>query len=418
MNTERVNETTRRQWLATSAALACATPLLRAEDNSDAPVLIKNPKRLPPAPITSVRTPLGIPEDYKPWITKLNNGDLLVTCFHAGREPFDEHAVFWRSTDGGDSWSDRVARKDIVGREFAVTQLATGSIVMTCHFLAQDKRNTDGYAYSKLFHSHDNGKTWKETRVGPEAFPTKQPTNTDRNLFEMPDPDDPTMAIACMGISTSGYHENKASYTSIWTSKDGGDTWNKDWRPDTDNWDDFDGFFGQSYTYRSPSGKLLHVVRVDRRGKYWKLGNQQLANERGDQGDRMMIWRSLDKGKTWRRLNKHGDFGGYGEMYPRFLKLNDGRLLLTFTVRSNATDGYALGLRGLLSYDDGETWDFENDRIIIDYANQGPSGGGYGNTVQLTDDSLVSTYSYRGTDGKTHVEVIKWKLPRSRLVNP
>ena len=401
-----------------SAAMAYAPTRLTATENRDAPVLIKNPKRLPSAPITADRTPLGIPEDYKPWITKLNNGDLLITCFHAGRDPFDEHAVFWRSTDGGDTWSKRIARRDIVGREFAVTQLTGGSIVMTCHFLTQDKRNTDGYPYSKLFHSHDNGKTWVETRVGPKGFPSKRPTNTDRNVFELPNPDDPKNPIACVGISTSGYHEHKSKYTSIWTSTDGGDNWNRDWKPDTDNWDDFDGFFGQSYTYPSPTGKLLHVVRVDRRGKYWKLGDQELAKERGDQGDRMMIWKSLDQGKTWRRLNKHGDFGGYGEMYPRFLKLNDGRLLLTFTVRSNSYDGYALGLRALLSYDDGETWDFDHDRIIIDYANQGASGGGYGNTVQLEDDSLLSTYSFRGDDGKTHVEAVKWKIPHSRLVTP
>ena len=75
-------------------------------------------------------------------------------------------------------------------------------------------------------------------------------------------------------------------------------------------------------------------------------------------------------------------------------------------------------IRDRLSYDDGETWDFDHDRIIIDYANQGPSGGGYGNTVQLKDDSLVSTYSFRGDDGKTHVEAVKWKIPRSRMLNP
>ena len=402
----------RREWLAGSVAMACSSTLTFGANNKSAPILIKNPKRLPSDPIQAVRTPLGIPEDYKPWITKLNNGDLLITCFHAGREPFDEHAVFWRSTDGGNTWSKRMARKDIVGREFAVTQLSNGSIVMTCHFLTQDKRNTDGFPYSKLFHSKDNGETWTETRVGPQGFPDKRPTNTDRNLFELPNPDNPEHPFACVGISTSGYHEGKERFTAIWKSTDGGDSWDKSWTPDTDKWDDFDGFFGQSYTYRSPSGKLLHVVRVDRRGKYWKLGEQKLVNERGDQGDRMMIWKSVDNGDTWRRLNKHGDFGGYGEMYPRFLKLQDGRLLLTFTVRSNSYDGHALGLRGLISYDDGETWDFESDRIIIDYANRGASGGGYGNTVQLDDGSLVSTYSYRGDDNKTHIEAIKWRLPK------
>ena len=54
-----------------SAAMAYGPTRLTATENRDAPVLIKNPKRLPSAPITADRTPLGIPEDYKPWITKL-----------------------------------------------------------------------------------------------------------------------------------------------------------------------------------------------------------------------------------------------------------------------------------------------------------------------------------------------------------
>ena len=43
-------------------------------------------------------------------------------------------------------------------------------------------------------------------------------------------------------------------------------------------------------------------------------------------------------------------------MYARFLQLRDGRVLLTFTVRSNSTDGHSLGLRAILSSDEGQTW--------------------------------------------------------------
>ena len=82
----------------------------------------------------------------------------------------------------------------------------------------------------------------------------------------------------------------------------------------------------------------------------------------------------MASGRTWSRLNGHGDFGTYGEMYPRFSQLADGRLLMTFTVRSNSTDDHALGLRALFSYDDGETWDVDSDRLILDNINQGASG--------------------------------------------
>ncbi len=394
-----------------SSALIASHGMHAAESpQATRPIKVYKPKRLPADPIAAKRTPLGIPEDYKPWIVKLNDERLLIVAFHAGRNPVNEYAVFWRSADGGKTWGEREPRKDVPGREFAATCLADGSLVMTCHFLSQDTNNKAGYTYSKLFRSGDDGVSWQELRVGPEGFPPKISTNTDRNVFEIPDKTNAKKLIAYVGISTSGIHDKKQDYVSLWRSADGGQTWDKTLKPDVAGWDDYDGFFGQSYTYRSPSGKLLHVVRVDRRGKYWKLGNLKLGQERGDQGDRMMIWKSTDDGRKWSRLNGHGDFGTYGEMYPRFLKLADGRLLFTFTVRSNSTDEHALGLRALISYDDGETWDFEHDRLIIDDINQGASGGGYGNTVQTKDGALVSCYSYRGDDGKTHVEAVRWRL--------
>ena len=101
-------------------------------------------------------------------------------------------------------------------------------------------------------------------------------------------------------------------------------------------------------------------------------------------------------------------------MYPRFLRLHDRRLLLTFTVRSNSNDGFPLGLRAIVSADDGETWDFAHDRIVITSSNHGASGGGFGNTIQLRDTTLVSVHSYRGQEGKTHIEAVRWRLPNER----
>ncbi len=139
-----------------------------------------------------------------------------------------------------------------------------------------------------------------------------------------------------------------------------------------------------------------------------------VTKESGDQGDRMMLWESTDNGRTWGRHREPGNFGQYGEMYPRFLALEDGRLLLTFTVRSNSTDGHGLGLRAIVSKDGGNSWDFDRDRIVISDVNHGSSGGGFGNTIQLADETLLSVYSYRGVDGKTHVEVVCWQLPETR----
>jgi hypothetical protein len=40
-----------------------------------------------------------------------------------------------------------------------------------------------------------------------------------------------------------------------------------------------------------------------------------------------------------------------------------------------------------------------------------PSGGGYGNTIQLNDGTLISPYSFRGVDPiHTHIEVARYRL--------
>ena len=66
--------------------------------------------------------------------------------------------------------------------------------------------------------------------------------------------------------------------------------------------------------------------------------------------------------------------------------------------------------------DDGFEFDFTHDRLMLD--TQTPigksQGGGFGPTVQLEDGTLVTSYSYRGEDDKTHLEVVRWRIPESR----
>jgi sialidase-1 len=94
--------------------------------------------------------------------------------------------------------------------------------------------------------------------------------------------------------------------------------------------------------------------------------------------------------------------------------LQDRRLLLTFTVRDLHPP---LGVRALPGEEtgDGFTFDFSGDRLMLDTKTGSRfQGGGFGPTVQLKDGTLVTSYSYRGKDGKTHLEVVRWKLPVAR----
>ena len=52
------------------------------------------------------------------------------------------------------------------------------------------------------------------------------------------------------------------------------------------------------------------------------------------------------------------------------------------------------------------------DRLQLDISTGGrPQGGGFGPTVQLDDGTLVTSCSWRGADGRTRLEVIRWRLP-------
>ena len=104
-------------------------------------------------------------------------------------------------------------------------------------------------------------------------------------------------------------------------------------------------------------------------------------------------------------------------MYPSILRLKSGTLLFTFTLRAAVmANTPPLGVQAVLGTETsaGFQFDFRHDRILIDTATPAdqPSGGGFGNTVQLGDGMLVTSYSYRTADQKTHCEVVRWRLPK------
>lgn len=85
---------------------------------------------------------------------------------------------------------------------------------------------------------------------------------------------------------------------------------------------------------------------------------------------------------------------------------------MTFTVRSMKPP---LGVHAVLGRETaaGIEFDFDKDRFVIDAKTPAskPSGGGFGRTVQLKDGTLVTSLSWRGSDGETRLEVVRWKLP-------
>ena len=361
-------------------------------------VAIANRKLLPADRLDCERIALGDDDDYKPDLVLLPNGELILVAFHQhkkeGNKVLEQNLLF-RSRDGGKTWSkpEKLAQ---LGREPYLTVLKDGTLFMTGHLLANDVRNQHGYIHGYLHRTTDAGKSWESIRIESEGIKPKASNHSTRNVLQLAD------GTLLLGVDYDG---GDGPFL-MWRSKDNGKTWDKTGKCEPKDFKSKYGFFGgETWLWQARSGKIWALVRVDSnelpiKDRPIKAGN--------DQSDHFILFSSADRGKTFDRIR---DFGDYGEMYMSILRLQDKRLLLTFTVRDLNPPLEVRAIPGLET-DDGFEFDFAKDRVILDTkTGKRPQGGGFGPTVQLKDGTLVTSYSYRSQDNKTHLEVVRWKLP-------
>jgi hypothetical protein len=362
-------------------------------------IAVTNPRALAVERLPAERFAFGEPDDYKPCIALLTNGDLAVIAFHQHKQDggkVREDMIRFRSTDSGRTWS-KGKTLDLLGREPYFSVMKDGTLFITVHLLAGDVHNKDGFTHSYLHRSADGGKTGTTLRIGPDGFPPRAESMTSRNVLELADG-------TLLGVDSA------KGPAFVWRSTDGGKTWDRSRECDTGGFKSAYSFFGEAVLWRSKSGKVLALVRVD--SDEFPIAGRPAPGGKGDQRDHLVLYQSADECKS---LRKVADFGDYGDMYPSVLRLQDGRLLLTLTVRSGQPP---LGVQAVLGAetDDGFSFDFEHDRLVLDARTpkDKPSGGGFGPTVQLGDGTLVTAYSYRGADDRTHLETVRWKLPAKK----
>jgi len=314
------------------------------ETYTSLPIRVNNPRTLGTWKLPAERIIVG--PAYKPSMALLPSGELVMVALFGERVEgkLREWTGTWRSSDGGRTWSERTEITDLIGREQWLTCTSDGTLFATCHLLAADINNPDAYTHSYIHRSIDGGFTWERTRIGPEGFPERAGSTASRNVVELPD-----------GTLLFGVACNQTNLGYVWVSRDGGATWDKSAPPVKMGtyhgrpYDNFDGFFSEDFTFRAQSGKLLHFIRCGPPSPMYPMEDGRAVPSGGDGIDRMLRCESTDNGQTWSDLRDHGD---YGMHYPRVIRLQDGRLLMTFTQRAVF---YPIGLQAILSHDDGET---------------------------------------------------------------
>ncbi len=366
---------------------------------------IESPRALAGQRITGQRVPVGVPADYKPCIARLPDGRLLLVAFapfqlEEGRQR--EEILLFRSEDGGATWSDAenlTTGHGLLGREPYFTVLRDGTVLMTVHFLSRDVRNPTGYTRSFVHRSVDGGRTWSTTVAEPEGMEPGGSSCTTRTVLELDD------GSLLLGVGSTGI-------PYLWRSRDGGATWSERHATVIEELgDDYPfPFLGEAVWWQAPSGRILVLARLDsaHAGRFAvEIDDPEFG--RSDNVDRLILYASDDRGRSFRPLEA---FGRPGEMYPAILRLADGRLLLTFTVRALHRP---LGVRAVVGREthDGFAFDLRNDRLMLDVQTAPGvySGGGFGRTVQLDDGMLVTSYSWRDAQFVVHSEVVRWRLP-------
>ena len=368
---------------------------------------IRNPRDLGVTRIPVERVYLG--KYYKPNIACLRSGELRIVgmaCEPQRGSLWKKEQFVLRSTDGGRTWS-KLATMEVPCKEPYLLPLRDGTLLATGHSPPPDEGRCC------VHRSEDGGLTWTSPPTAAPR-PGKWWIGT-RNVLELAD-----------GSLLAGISEHVVDgRTFMWRSFDSGRTWSQKYPA---RFADVPAGYpytilGEAHLWQARSGKIYAILRVGFLNSWPLPGTTDPGVN--DHSERMVVYATTDVGRTWQKV---GDMGWYGEYYPSILRLHDGRLLLTFTMREPFEPNvFPHGLRAVVGREteDGFEFDLRHDRIMLDtkspHARHPVSwSGSIGGTVQIGDGTLASACAYGGyLDGDTSknidfdAEVIRWGLPEA-----
>lgn len=366
-----------------------------------------NPDRLRNRKITGRTVKLGGNSDYKPNIGIYPDGEIILMNLHQHREnaehgaAYSMHTVAYKSTDSGLSWS-KGRHMPFEGHEPSVTVTKDGTLFVVTHSLPAEPFNKVGRVYINIYRSEDRGASFERHSVayGSIGDGTQGDVLYSRNIFEEED-----------GTLFMGITKNTDDY--MYRSKDRGRTWEAspvtysgvDVHKKKHPW----GIMPESVFFRSPSGRLMMMARVDLSRLVFDDDIPHVFHmEKGraiDSYEGMILLESKDGGNEWRVLR---GIGYPGMMYPGIVSISEGEMLLNFTVRALYPDCSQcvhphMGVQAAImteNRDGGIELDLTRDLIVIDDKTHDSvmQGGGFGRTFIQKDGTFITPYSYKWAD--------------------
>jgi hypothetical protein len=324
-------------------------------------------------------------------------GDEIVVGFEAGYFKYNDkrHSIDWdrpaqhvlaRSLDGGETWSlehpEGLKPPDAVKIAGVPTEPGgkqprdcPGGIDFTKPGFAMTVRMEDIHVGpSRFYYSYDRGKTW----AGPYRVPTfGQKGIAARTDYLVNGRHDLTMFL------TAAKSDGKQGRVICVRTQDGGKNWNM-----------------VAFVCPEPEGSDKAIMPSSVR-----LSPSVILTAIRHTGW-IELYRSEDYTKTWQFAGKPvletgADHGGNP---PSLVRLRDGRLVITYGVRSEP-----YSIRARMSLDNGKTW---SDEIFL--RNGGATWDlGYTRTVQRTDGKLVTVYYFNDAkDQERFIEAAVWDPDR------
>ncbi len=309
-----------------------------------------------------------------PGITRAANGDILVAAserkFHrcpGGRE------VIMRSSDHGHTWSlpEEVYNSELDDRDANLLTLQDGSLLLSWftsnafeevpYWQERSARVSDQLRKELigawLLRSDDNGVTWSDK-------PFRMPVGNHISPIELSDG-------SLISIGTASFiHPLQPCALEVHKSYDRGLTWKKT---------------GEIDCPRLPSGRPElnenHILDT---------GNGRLIALFRKCGDCLRQAFSDDYGLTWSKPEKTEIRG----LPPHLLKLSNGDILCSYSYRKSP-----FSIRGVLSHDNGKTWDMNNMFTIHEWSDQPDMG--YPVSIEVAPGEILTVYYCSRRDGKT-----------------